>query len=241
MATNTPLNVPPYMPIGIFNSTNEKLAETMVPSGPLDRRVLDWLSGADYGSFISGMRFLGLVDGERKATQKYRDLIAALKKDRNSYVELLMEIAWNAYMPILQQFDWEAGTASELEKLFKDVGVSQGQMLTKTVRFAVKLWQEMGVPVSPHITKPKAPRAASPKKNGNEPRPRRGNKPDVPPPPRDDVAATGYERLPIPGMGANAYIQYPKDLSESDVAMFEAMLTPLRTYAKGRTGKKDKS
>ncbi len=45
---------PPYMSFGILQSATETLATTTVPSGPLDRRVLDGLSGADYGALISG-------------------------------------------------------------------------------------------------------------------------------------------------------------------------------------------
>lgn len=239
MPKDTSLNVPPYMSIGVFSATNEKLAETVLPTSPLDRRVLDWLSGADYGAFISGMRFLGLVDGERRATLKYAELIDALKENRGKYIEMLSQIAWDAYKPILNNFDWDTGTASELEKYFKDAGVSQGQMLTKTVRFVVKLWQEIGIAVSPHITKPKAPRTAAVKKNGDKPRQRKPKEDEIVTPPRDETP-TGFERLPIPGLGAGAFIQYPRDLSETDCAMFEAMVGVLKTYAKGRVGKKEK-
>jgi hypothetical protein len=39
------------------------------------------------------------------------------------------------YDYIIGDLDMESGTAFELEKAFRDSGVPQGQMLTKTIRF----------------------------------------------------------------------------------------------------------
>jgi hypothetical protein len=142
------------MSFGVFTSTIETFANSTVPTGPLDRRVLDGLSGADYGSLISGLRFLGLVDDDRRATEAYRKLVAAYKSGPSNYHSELIELT-GRYDSIIGNVDVEHGTASELEKAFRDAGVSSGQMLTKTIRFYVKYLQEVGVSVSPHITKPK--------------------------------------------------------------------------------------
>ena len=66
---------PPYMSFGVFKTAAETLSEITVPSSPLDRRVLHQLSGADHGSLMSGLRFLGYVDEERRATNVYRQQI----------------------------------------------------------------------------------------------------------------------------------------------------------------------
>jgi len=233
------------MSYGVFTSTVETLAQSTVPTGPLDRRVLDGLSGADYGSLISGMRFLGLSDDGRRATEKYRELVQAWRQGQEQYKSALLEQVYARYESVVGSVDVEHGTISELEKAFKDAGVPAGQMLTKTVRFYVKALIDCGVPVSPHITKPKRASSATTKKNGGEkPRPRgkRGGASDTPDDPsknRQDVLPAGVERLPIPGV-AGAFIQYPTTITETDCALFEAMVGVLRTYAKGRAGRKEK-
>ncbi|MGB7134400.1 MAG: hypothetical protein WBD46_03890, partial [Acidobacteriaceae bacterium] len=62
MASESSKVVPPYVTWGVFKSTLDTLGESTVPSGPLDRRVLHWLSGADHGALMSALRFLGLTD-----------------------------------------------------------------------------------------------------------------------------------------------------------------------------------
>lgn len=245
MPSSTP--PPPYVGFGVFQSTVETLSQSTVPSGPLDRRVLDQLSGADYGALISALRFLGLVDDQRKATQPYRDLVASWKKGSEHYKDALIKVIGDRYDSIIGTVDMETGTAAEVEKAFKDAGVPHGQMLTKTIRFYIKALSEMGVPVSHHITKPKRQTPSTTRKNGGDKtRPKsKSVKPEqVDEPIRPDVnsgptAPAGFERLPIPGL-AGAFIQYPSDLAEPHCALFEAMIGVLRTYVKGRVVRKEK-
>jgi hypothetical protein len=129
--------VPPYVGLGVFNSVVEVLAETTIPSGPIDRRVLDKLSGADYGAFMSAARFLGMATESRTATEKFYTLVNAWKKGQEDYKTAFETIFWQAYDPIMHGIDHTQGTAAQIEKAFKDIGVSQGQMLTKTIRFFV--------------------------------------------------------------------------------------------------------
>ena len=225
---------PPYMSFGIFKSTAERLADTVVPTGPLDRRVLDDLSGADYGSLISGLRFLGLTDEQRRATDSYRKLVATVK-DPGRFKAALADIINTKYAPITGNVDVANGTISELEKAFKDADVSAGQMLTKTVRFYVKALQETGVMVSPHITKA---RKTTPRPSGTTRKKQTklnggADAGATPPPSKETAIETGYERMPIPGLGS-AFIQYPTNLTEANCDLFEAMIGVLRTYVKGR-------
>jgi hypothetical protein len=233
---------PPYVSFGIFKSTIELLAQSTVPSGPLDRRVLDGLSGADHGALMSGMRFLGLVDTDRKATQPYRTLVTA-SRDPGQFKKALLDLITTRYKDTVGNVDTAHGTASELEKAFRDAGVPPGQMLTKTVRFYIKALQECDVEVSPHILKAKRP-ATSPKKNGGDKtkKPRAAKRaPDFDeiPDAANYVSPEGFERLPIPGL-VGAYIQYPSNLSTANCDLFDAMIGVLRTYVKGRIAEKEK-
>lgn len=234
---STPSLPPPYMSFGILLSATETLATTVVPSGPIDRRVLDGLSGADYGALMSGLRFLGLVDEQRVATPQYRALVQAHKDGEAKFKPALWSVINAAYKPITGSINIEHGTIAQVEKAFKDTGVSQGQMLTKTIRFYVKALSYVGASVSVHITKAKSSRPSAPK-NG-EPKPKKkahsaATKRTIT---QEDAPPTGTERLPIPGL-PDAYIQYPATITEANCDLFDAMITVLRTYVKGRKEKK---
>src|SRR6266542_5303316 len=155
MANDSPKNPPPYVSFGVFTTIIARLADSVVPSGALDRHVLAPISGADYGALMSGLRFLGLIDEERKATASFRTLVQA-SKDTTKFRQTLLGILADQYKPITGTLDLQHGTISELEKAFKEYGVSQGQMLTKTLRFFIKAMGECGVPLSPYITKAKS-------------------------------------------------------------------------------------
>ncbi len=244
MATDSvplaPVSVPPYVSWGVFINTIHILAETTVPTGPLDRRVLHGLSGADHGALMSALRYLGLADSSRRATAAYRDLVAAVAaKDGEGFSEKMLNLLDAAYAPVIAKLDLEHGTISELEKAFKDEGVAQGQMLTKTIRFFMKAYGEGGgFTLSPHITKPSPKARPAASKNGAEKARSRATKSAAPhAPPQGEKHADelpkGFDRLPIPGM-ANAFIQYPVDLAEAQCSLFEGAIALLRLYVKGR-------
>lgn len=232
-----PKSPAPYMSYGVFTRTIDALSSTTVPTGPLDRRVLHELSGADYGSLMSGLRFLGLIDDENRATAEFRNLVVA-RKDTEKFKTQLLGVITPKYMPIVGKLDLKQGTLAELEAAFKKAGVASGQMLTKTIRFFLKAYTECGFPFSPHITEPK-PRARSAKRT-------KPKKPTVAHHPKgisdgtgksEDDTPTGFERLPLPGM-PNSFIQYPANLTDAQCAVFEAMVGVLRTGIKARTGGK---
>jgi hypothetical protein len=235
---------PPYMSFGVFRSTVDQLAKSTVPSSPFDRRVLDQLSGADYGALMSGLRFLGYVDEERRATPKFRELVRA-SIDSDRFKEELLGTLNERYAPIVAGVDLQHGSASELEKAFRENGgVPAGQMLTKTVRFFVKALQECGIEISPHIMKAKPRTARNPSRNGAS-KPRRvqrvrENERRDEKPPIKDHPPQGMERMPIPGL-TDAFIQYPANITDGDCDLFVQVIGVLRVYAKNRGGKAGKS
>ncbi len=235
MAKTSTQNPAPYVGYTMFKAAVEKLAETTVPTGPIDRHVLDHLSGADYGALISCLKFMGYVDGDRRATAAYRELVAARKEDQAKYASDLLGIIKSAYKPIVGDVDIESGTIAQLEKAFRESGVPQGQMLSKAVRFYVKALTDCGVTVSHHITKPKrAPSKPKAKKKGQTKNGGGGNGPDAPDqPPKMDSVPKGFQRLTIPG-AESAFIQYPTKLTVTECNIFEAMVTVLRTSVSAR-------
>lgn len=242
MAKAKPTATPPYMSTGVFKNTVDAFVDSTVPTA-FDRHVLSNLSGADYSSLISGLRFLGLVDASSTSVKaEYRALVDARKKSEDAYKAALRAIVEKAYKPIVGGIDTQHGTLSQLEKAFRDAGVDPGQMMTKTVRFYVKTLADCGVEVSPHITKPR--RATNGlKKPGATKQPRTKNRrgtliAQTRDSNRKEIPA-GFGQLPIPGLDG-AFIQYPANLTENDFALFEAMVGVLRTYVKGRAGRKER-
>lgn len=233
MATESSKNQPPYMSYGVFKSTIDTLAEATVPTGPLDRRVLDGLSGNDHTALISGLKFLGYVDNDRKATEDYRQLVAA-SKEPLKFKGLLMDTINEKYDGVIGSLDMQGGTIAELEKAFKAYGVASGQMLTKTIRFYIKALLECGVPVSPHITKakPRAPRTANKKTE------KTGQTGSVTTLGREVLTPKGFERMPVPGLH-DAFVQFPLNLTEAHCDLFDSVVKVLRTFAKGRSGGKE--
>ncbi len=228
----------PYVGYGVFKSTIETLADATVPSGPLDRHVLDKISGADHGALMSALTFLGYVDADRRATSEYRKLINAWKArteaDSHEYEALLFEAVSVNYADVIGNVNIETGTLAELEKAFKAYGVPQGQMLTKTIRFYVKALADCGANVSRHITKPRprTPRTAIKKVVKG---------PVVNPQYQQTVEASvpnGFERMPVPGL-SDAFIQFPLNLTEAHCDLFDSVVKVLRTFAKGKSGGKE--
>src|SRR5262249_52035692 len=146
-------------------------------------------------------------------------------KDRDKFKAALADVVSAKYKPITGNVDLKHGTLAQLEKAFKDADVAAGQMLTKTIRFYVKALQESGIDVSPHITKARKPSGGK-KPNGTRKKTLRTPTPSNLP---DDTIPSGFARLPIPGV-ADAYIQYPTNLTDANCDLFDAMIGVLRTY-----------
>jgi hypothetical protein len=233
----------PYGTYSTFKNTIERFKDATVPTN-LNRHVLDDVAGGAFSALSTGLKFLGLMDKDRGAlTKQFRDLVEARKKGDTEYQSLLLTLIEEAYKPMLGNFDVEAGTLPDLEKKFRDAGMPQGQMTTKAVRFYIAALKDCGVPVSEHITK-KRPRTKK-AKDANAPKKTKKAKKDS-----DSTNGGGgviyqepetnlgnYARLPIPGI-EGAFIQYPKNLTETGVLMFEAMISVLRTYAQAREPRK---
>lgn len=239
MAEQNSKTIPPYVTWGVFKSTMDTLAETTVPSGPLDRRVLHTLSGADHGALMSALRFLGLADSENRATPGYVELVELTKAPPNSedFQDKFLALLDLKYKSILDRVDLERGTVSELEKAFREeMGVAQGQMMTKTIRFFVKAFVDGGgyEGMSPHITKPK-PKARSANKASNNgkkaSRTAKNNAEEITRlPAQDSGIPDGFDRMPIPGV-PGAYIQYPVDITESQCNLLSSAVDFLKVYA----------
>lgn len=231
---------PPYMPYPTLKNTVETFAGSTVPT-VLNRHVLSNLSGAAYSTLLSGARFLGLVDENDAPTESFNKLVQAHKTSEEEYKRVLGKILEERYEEIAQDVDMLRGTLPELEKAFRDGGITSQEMLVKSVRFYVKALEDCGVKVSPHIKKArrsrKKPKAKAKKKakpkaeekrqkkdgspeSGEKPPAAESNMGDQPPP-------KGFARLPVLGR-EGAFIQYPVPLTERDCQVIAGAVEYLR-------------
>jgi len=230
----------PYGTYSTVKATIDRFTDSTVPT-KLNRHVLDDVSGGAFSALMTSLRFLGLVNEDQSVRPEFREVVEAKRKGDADYKDIMTRVVCDAYEPIIGDFDLDAGTLPDLEKKFRDAGVSQGQMVTKAIRFYLKALADAGLTVSEHITKQRAGRkkAASGGKK-RKPAAKNINKPDdggkggqTPPLPTD------FERLSVPGL-SNAFIQYPTNITDANCDLFEAMIGVLRTYAKSRKGSEGK-
>lgn len=239
MATNqkTPL---PYGTYGMLKSTVERFVKSTVP-GSINRHVLDDLSGGDLSALLVGLRFLGLVNEDKSIKPEFRQLVEARKKGEAEYKAALLKHVQIAYKPLIDGLDIGNATLPDLEKRFREYSGFTGQMLTKAIRFYVKALEDSEVKVSEFITKPRPrapkPRTPKPRKAPGQQTNDEGSVLFSRLPPDEDAVPQDFARLPIPGI-EGAFIQYPKNLTETGVLMFEAMISVLRTYAKSKEPRK---
>ncbi len=230
---------PPYVTYPALKTIIEEFAESTTPT-KLNRHVLSKLSGAGYAELMSGLRYLGLVAKDDSVLEGFSQLVQAQRGGGDAYKKHLLDLLQETYEDIVKGVDIKKGTLPELEQAFKEVGVPQGQMMARTVRFYVKALQDCGFEVSPHITKPRrrTPRngpGSTPSKGRKTPGIRREEEVTPPPPADKDHPPEGFDRLPIFGR-TNAYIQFPADLTAQDCAVIEAAVGYLRALVKTKEG-----
>lgn len=227
----------PYGTYGRFKLTVDQFAENITPT-VLDNHVLR-TSGGDFSALMTTLKFLGLINNDQSVKPEFRALVELRKKDEAEYKAQLLKIINTAYAPTpVSKVDITHGTLPQLEKAFKDAGVPQGQMVTKAIRFYVKAIEDCGVQVSKYITEPRPrvrqPKPPKPPKPARDGSPTNGGGAAI-----EDRTPQGFERVSIPGL-ADAFVQYPTNITDSNCDLFEAIIGVLRTYAKSRKGSEGK-
>ena len=223
---------PPYGTYGTFDKFCEGLKDTAVPDH-IDRSMLSTLSGGDQTSLLAGLRFLGLIKGDDdKSTELFHRLIQARKKGKDEWKLSLGEVITSRYEPIIGEVNVETTTKAKIQECFRNGGVTAGQMVDKSIRFYLKVLEESGGTVSPHLKALKG-RAAR-RTTGGAPRRKSKSRRPMPltPPPgllaKPDRPPDGFDRLPIPVLGG-AHIQYPVGLTTAQCTLLEGAVALLRT------------
>ncbi len=243
--TDTAQPTIPYISFVTLENYISSLAdvEALVPDH-IDKSMLGKLSGANQTALIKALEFLNLIEEDGGKTQEsFARLVGAKRGSGDDWKHALHVVLDSAYTSIVGELNVAATTPMKLEEAFKAAGVKPGQMLAKSIRFYLKALQSAGKALPPHLLKvrtPKppaygyAPKKAAAKKaeakteETPKPEPPQYIPPANPPP---NKPPSGLARQDIPTI-EGAYIQYPIDMSEPDLALFEAALAFIRAVAK---------
>lgn len=143
-------SLPPYVSYRTFLSFIDDL-RTGMPSR-IDRSFWgERYSGSTGTQLMTGLRFMGLIDGSGVPTIQLRQLVSATGTQRN---EVLKQIARNAFSFITERsLNPEVATYAQLEEAFSDTYQMTGDVTRKCIKFFISLLNDARVPLSPYIVK----------------------------------------------------------------------------------------
>ncbi|MFC1987064.1 hypothetical protein ACFLVH_00725 [Chloroflexota bacterium] len=141
---------PPYVSYRTFLNFIDGLQQR-VPAR-IDRSYWgDMLSGSTGTQLMAALRFLGLIDADGKPTEQLKPLVSARGEQRR---ELLKEIAYESFGFVLQgAFDPQNATYAQLREVFHNTFLLTEDVNRKCIKFFISLVSDIGLPLSPFITK----------------------------------------------------------------------------------------
>lgn len=191
----------------------------------IDKTLMPKASGSQQSGTISALRFLGLIDDTGKPKDHFKSIVLA---DDDARKEPLNKIFRESYGFLFDdpEFDLSHASSGQVTEKFKTWGIN-GSTLTKTIAFFLSAAKEYGIPVSPHVKAPAAPKGTNGGTRGkkgkvgtDESQISTGKAIDS-----TDEVAPGLEvfSIPLPGK-STAKIIVPAGLDADDWAMLQTML-----------------
>ncbi len=143
-------HLPPYLSYRTFQNFIEGLQQG-IPNR-LDRSYWgDSVSGSTGTQLMAALRFLGLMDASGKPTVRLKPLVSAKGDQRR---EILKEIAYESFGFVLKgSFDPQNATYAQLREVFHDTFPLTEDVNRKCIKFFIALASDIGIPLSPVITK----------------------------------------------------------------------------------------
>ncbi len=139
---------PPYMPYLTFKNFLQWLDAEGVPLR-FDRTAWERkYSGSTGSQLLTGLRFLGLLDGERP-TPALESIVEATGDDRS---ELLRARIVDAYSPEVNFSELPRATTGMLDEWMRSYGI-EGDTARKAASFFVNASKDLGIPVSMALRK----------------------------------------------------------------------------------------
>ncbi len=175
---------PPYTSYRTFKTFIEDLHQHGVPSR-IDRSVLTRFSGVVGAQLMHALRFLGLIEEDRRPTQRLRELMKA--HGGAHWPATLLEVLRQEYAPIFA-IDLETATPSQFNGAFRKAFPAADAVVQKCVTFFLYAANDAGVKISGRVLKGRKPRSLTP--------PRKAARPTRSPPPAEEFEAPAAQPPP---------------------------------------------
>jgi len=175
---------PPYTSYRTFKTFIEDLHQHGVPSR-IDRSVLTRFSGVVGAQLMHALRFLGLIEEDRRPTQRLGELMKA--HGGAHWPATLLEVLRQEYAPIFA-IDLETATPSQFNGAFRKAFPAADAVVQKCVTFFLYAANDAGVKISGRVLKGRKPRSLTP--------PRKVARPTGSPPPAEEFEAPAAQPPP---------------------------------------------
>src|SRR5271163_1766138 len=151
---------PPYTSYRTFKTFIQDLDEHGVPSR-IDRSVLTRFSGVVGTQLMHALRFLGLIEGHGRPTQRLKELVNA--HSAGHWPEKFLELLRQEYAPMFA-IELETATPSHFNEAFRKAFPAADAVVQKCVTFFLYAVNDAGVKISARVLKGRKPRSLTPRK-----------------------------------------------------------------------------
>ena len=212
---------PAYVSYTTFKNFLTGLAVHPVPH-QIDSSLMSTYSGATQSQLSTTLRFLGLTREGGGAEPALEAAVIATSDD-DTWASVINDELLPCYVQIVQDIDIERATPAELDGAFRKYG-ADGSVLTKAVRFYLKLLADAGVESSPHFKKTRRSRTGSPRRTRRrKPLENGGDDPKV---------LRGMISIPLYFKGRQqGELRVPSDFNEIDIPVVTVALEMAKVYA----------
>jgi hypothetical protein len=152
--------MPPYVAYSSVNTLFASLKANGMP-GRIDRSVLRSFSNQVGTQMIGALKFLKLINGDQRPTDKFRELVRA--HDTPKWDQHMSDVLHGAY-PAIFELKLESASPSEFNETFSEAYGPEGGTLRKCVTFFVAAAQSAKIPISNYILSNRKPRTVAAKK-----------------------------------------------------------------------------
>lgn len=165
----------PYVTFSRFTSLLDRLRSDGHPPQVFDQSFFNGQSGSLTAQQRGALKFLGLIDDERRPTDTLRELVSADEVDAKILLKMVAEQKYAEQIALGMD-----ATRGQLAEMFRDRGLT-GETVNKAIGFFVALAEFTEIPISPHFRKGAASTGTSTRRSPRRRKPIVGPTPPVTP------------------------------------------------------------
>lgn len=157
MATKSEKSVtPPIISHTSFTSFLNQLREMGTVPTRIDKTLMPKASGSQSAGTLAALRYMRLIDDTGKPGDEFKAIVIAQDDERKPVMAMILKRSYG-FLFDDEDFDLQNASSGQMIEKFRKLDIS-GSTITKTIAFFLAAAKEYGVPVSPHIKAPAAPK-----------------------------------------------------------------------------------